>query len=176
MILSLSSSPVVMILDIENTVRKVRAYNLHTLQTRKICFSPKNGAVSGLMWYLIRANTVRLPRADVDPRAEMNPSLAGMGQFWRKLCSNGSRRGWIRLWPAGLNWHFGAETDLFNFQCTTWKWVGSVISENQQASFVTEWNLWYGSNLRNNKTRIRRTKSGKKPFQSTFTWETYLIG
>ena len=46
MILSLSSSPVVMILDIENTVRKVRAYNLHTLQTRKICFSPKNGAVS----------------------------------------------------------------------------------------------------------------------------------
>ena len=42
----LSLSPVVMILDIENTVRKVRAYKLHTLQTRKICFSPKNGAVS----------------------------------------------------------------------------------------------------------------------------------
>ena len=32
---------------------------------------------------------------------------------WPKLCSNGSRRGWIRLWPAGLNWHFKAETDLF---------------------------------------------------------------
>ena len=37
--------------------------------------------------------------------------------FWPKLCSNGFRKGWIRLWPAGLNWHFGAETDLFNFQC-----------------------------------------------------------
>ena len=37
--------------------------------------------------------------------------------FWPKLCSNGSRKGWIRLWPAVLNWHVGAETDLFNFQC-----------------------------------------------------------
>ena len=37
--------------------------------------------------------------------------------FWPKLCSNGSKKGWIRLWPAGLNWHFGAETDLFNLQC-----------------------------------------------------------
>ena len=35
--------------------------------------------------------------------------------FWPKLCSNGSRKGWIGLWPTGLNWHFGAETDLFNF-------------------------------------------------------------
>ena len=34
-----------------------------------------------------------------------------------RLRSNGSRKGWIRHWPAGLNWHFGAETDLFNFQC-----------------------------------------------------------
>ena len=31
-----------------------------------------------------------------------------MGLFWLKFCSNGSRRGWIRLW----DWHFGAE--LFN--------------------------------------------------------------
>ena len=23
---------------------------------------------------------------------------------WPKLCSDGSRKGWIRLWPAGLNW------------------------------------------------------------------------
>ena len=36
--------------------------------------------------------------------------------FWPKLCSNGSRKGWIRLWSAWLNWHFGTETDLFNFQ------------------------------------------------------------
>ena len=81
------------------------------------------------MWHLVMANTVRLPRADLDPRAEMNPSLG-----WnRLLMGHGSWRGWIRLWPAGLNWHFGAETDLYKFQCTTWKWVGSVISENQQA-------------------------------------------
>ena len=39
--------------------------------------------------------------------------------FWPKLCSNGCRKGWIRLWPAGLNWHFRAETDLFNFQCSS---------------------------------------------------------
>ena len=25
--------------------------------------------------------------------------------FWPKLCSNGSRKGWIGLWPTGLNWH-----------------------------------------------------------------------
>ena len=37
--------------------------------------------------------------------------------FRPKLCSNGSKKGWIRLWPAGLNWHFGAETDLFHLQC-----------------------------------------------------------
>ena len=34
-----------------------------------------------------------------------------------KLCSNGSRRGWIRVWPAGLNWHFRAE-QIFFFFCT----------------------------------------------------------
>ena len=55
------------------------------------------------------------------PRAEMGPTVGWnsllIELFWPKLCSNGSRKGWIRLWPAGLNWHFGAETDLFNFQC-----------------------------------------------------------
>ena len=70
---------------------------------------------------LIRANTVLLPKADLDPRAEMGPSVGGnrlfMGLLWLKLCSNGSKRGWIRLRPAVLNWHFAAETDLFNFQC-----------------------------------------------------------
>ena len=40
-----------------------------------------------------------------------------IGLFWLKLCSNGSRKGLIRLWPAGLNQHFGAETDLFKFEC-----------------------------------------------------------
>ena len=66
---------------------------------------------------LIMANTVQLTRADLDPGAEMDPSVGWnslfMGLFWIKLCSNDSRRGWIRL-----NWHFRAETDLFNFQCT----------------------------------------------------------
>ena len=150
------------------------------------------------MWHLVMANTVRLPRADLNPRAEMNPSLG-----WnRLLMGRGSRRGWIRLWPAGLNWHFGAETDLYKFQCTTWKWVGSVISENQQATFMTEWNFWYGSKLRkknlfqNKPTltqRLRREswrheqggqKVPRNPSNQTltgladflFTWETYLIG
>ena len=53
--------------------------NLHSLQTRKICFSRKNKTVLGLFWHLIGANTVRLPMADLDPRAEMNPSLTGTG-------------------------------------------------------------------------------------------------
>ena len=59
-----------------------------------------------------------LPRADLDPRAEMGLSVGCSSLlielFWPKLCSNGSRRGWIRLWLAGLNWHFGTETGLFN--------------------------------------------------------------
>ena len=79
---------------------------------QKICFSPKNGAVS-------------LSKIQSNPRAEMSEMGPSVGWrtllivvFWPKLCSNGSRRGWIGHWPAGLNWHFGAETDLFNFQCT----------------------------------------------------------
>ena len=57
------------------------------------------------------------------PRAEMGPTVGWnsllIELFWPKLCSKGSRKGWIRLWPTGLNWHFHfrAETDLFNFQC-----------------------------------------------------------
>ena len=42
-----------------------------------------------------------------------------MGQFRPKFCSYVSRRGWIRLWPAGLNWPW-AETDLFKFQFNNW--------------------------------------------------------
>ena len=42
------------------------------------------------------------------PRAEMGPTVGWnsllIELFWPKLCSNGSRKGWIRLWPAGLNW------------------------------------------------------------------------
>ena len=120
----------------------------------------------------------------------------------RLLMGHGSWRGWIRLWPAGLNWHFGAKTDLFNFQCTTWKWVGSVIPENERTSFVTEWNFWCGSKLRKQiflsrqtdpyatteagklRTWTRRTKSAKKPIQSNCNWigwfliymRKYLIG
>ena len=56
------------------------------------------------------------------PRAEMGPTVGWnsllIELFWPKLCSNGSRKGWIRLWPAGPNWPFGTETDLLNFQCT----------------------------------------------------------
>ena len=52
----------------------------------------------------------------MDPRAEMGPSVGWnsllIGLFWLELCSNGFRRGLIRLWPAGLNWDFRAEKDL----------------------------------------------------------------
>ena len=96
----------------------------NTLWIRERCFSPKNGAlsVSKIQSYLRVWFGVQLTRVDLDPRAEMDPSVGWnsllMGLFWIKLCSNDSRRGWIRLWPVGLNWHFRAETDLFNFQCT----------------------------------------------------------
>jgi len=76
---------------------------------QKICFSTKNGAVS-------------VSKIQSDPRAEMDPSVDWrtllIELFWPKLCSNGSRRGWIGHCSSGLNWHFGAETDLLNFQCT----------------------------------------------------------
>ena len=55
---------------------------------------------------LIRPITVLLPRAELDPRAEMSLNVRQnrllMGLFWLKFCSNGSRRCWIRLWAAGL--------------------------------------------------------------------------
>ena len=71
-----------------------------------------------LIW-LPLSGPVQLPRDDLDPRAEMGPSVSWnsllMGLFCLKLCSNSFRRGGIRIWPAELNWHFGTETDLFNF-------------------------------------------------------------
>ena len=74
----------------------------------------------------MRANAVQLTRADLVPRAEMRPSVGWnsllIEVFWPKLCSNGSRKGWIRLCPVELNWNFGAGTDLFNFQCKQCKW------------------------------------------------------
>ena len=69
---------------------------------------------------------------------------------WPKLCSNGSRKGWIRLWPAGLNWHFRAETDLVNFQSMkgrAWKVErGSTFTFRRALSYIGSillrtWNL-----------------------------------
>ena len=52
--------------------------------------------------------------------------------FRPQLCSNGSRRGWIRLLPAVLNWNFGGATDLFNFQCGMvemgWSFFDSLLN------------------------------------------------
>ena len=108
----------------------IHDFNKGALSIRKICFSPKNEAFRWVKYSpifesnlapLIRANTVQLPTADLHPGAEMGPIVGWnrllMGLLWLKLCANGSKRGWIRLRPAGLNWHFGAETDLLNFQC-----------------------------------------------------------
>ena len=60
----------------------------NTLYARKICFSPKNGAVSvnkiqsyflvSFGSFIIRASTFQLPGADLDPRAEMGPAWAGI--------------------------------------------------------------------------------------------------
>ena len=43
------------------------------------------------------------PKAEMGPTVDWNSFLIEL--VWPKLCSNGSRKGWIRLWPAGLNWH-----------------------------------------------------------------------
>ena len=82
---------------------------------------------SRLIWLpYIRVNTVQLPRPDLDPRAEMGPSIDSMDWhshlielFWLKLCIALGVAGQPEsdFWPAGLNWHFAAETDLFNIQC-----------------------------------------------------------
>ena len=42
-------------------------------KSKKVCLRPKNGAVSVSkhFWALIRANTVQLPGADLDPPAEV---------------------------------------------------------------------------------------------------------
>ena len=68
---------------------------------------------------LNQSQYVQLARAEMGPTVGWNSLLIEL--FWLKLCSNGSRKGWIRLCPAELNWHFGAETDLFNFQCRYWR-------------------------------------------------------
>ena len=141
------------------------------------------------MWHLIRVNTVRLPRADLDPRAEIlawNRLL--MGLFWLKLCSNGSKRGWIRFWPAGLNWHFGVETDLLIFNARLGnELVQSYQKTNEQALWPSEisdtdqtfekkkslskqTDPYATTEAGKRKTWTRRTKSAKKPIQSTFNW------
>ena len=58
------------------------------MYARKICFSPKNGAVSvnkiqsyflvSFGSFIIRASTFQVPGADLDPRAEMGPAWAGI--------------------------------------------------------------------------------------------------
>ena len=54
----------------------------------------------------------------MDPSVGWNSLL--IEPFWFKTCSSDSRRGWSRLWPAGLNWHFGAETDQVLLFSDTW--------------------------------------------------------
>ena len=43
---------------------------------------------------------------------KMAPGVASHAGVFR-----GARISSLRLWPAGLNWDFGAETDHFNFHC-----------------------------------------------------------
>ena len=61
------------------------AYFFITLygKSKKVSLSPKNGAVSVSkhFWALIRANTVQLPGADLDPRAEVGFDGAVLAQI-----------------------------------------------------------------------------------------------
>ena len=69
------------------------------------------------------------------------PAWAGIA-CWFKLCSNGSRRGWIGLWPAGLNWHFGAETEIFDFQRSFIQNYSTTLSQLWQNAFGFRWPGW----------------------------------
>ena len=57
--------------------------------------------------------------------------ILGVAVKWRQranslLCSNGSRRALIRLWPAGLNWHFRLKQIFLIFSalvCLLSQWI-----------------------------------------------------
>ena len=89
------------------------AYFFITLygKSKKVSLSPKNGAVSVSkhFWALIRANTVQLPGADLDPRAEV-------GFWWDCFGSN-----CFQLALGEAESDFGLqdyETDLCNLSCS----------------------------------------------------------
>jgi len=65
-----------------------------------------------------RASTVQLSKVDLDPKVQMSPSV-GWSRLWMGgvLAYNVLKRLQEGLNKTGLNWHFGAETDLFNFWC-----------------------------------------------------------
>ena len=99
--------------------------------------SPKNGAVllskiQSYFWAksgsLIRANTVQLSRADLDPRAahwvkwalvwDRIPTAFYWGHFRLNCAQTAQAPGEVESYngPAVLNWHFQAETDFYLFQ------------------------------------------------------------
>ena len=98
--------------------------------------SPKNGAVllskiQSYFWAksgsLIRANTVQLSRADLDPRAHWVkwapvwdgiPTAFYWGHFRLNCAQTAQAPGEVESYngPAVLNWHFEAETDFYLFQ------------------------------------------------------------
>ena len=100
---------------------------------------------------LIRTDADQLHRTDLDPRVEMGPSVGWdrhlMGLFRLKLCSNGSRRGSIGLWPAGLNWHFGVETDLSSFSVGSSRYGPGVRAKKWKQSapniFYYPLSIWW---------------------------------
>ena len=98
--------------------------------------SPKNGAVllskiQSYFWAksgsLIRANTVQLSRADLDPRAHWVkwapvwdgiPTAFYWGHFRLNCAQTAQAPGEVESYngPAVLNWPFVAETDFYLFQ------------------------------------------------------------
>ena len=157
------------------------------------------------MWHLIRENTVRLPRADLDPRAETNPSLAGIGFWWGSFGLNCAQ---MVLGEAELGFGLRAKLALwdwngsFNFQCQLGnELVQSYHKTNEQALLPseisdTDQNFEKEYLFENKPTLTRRLrrescrheqggqKVPKNPSNQPliglagflFTWETYLIG
>ena len=92
---------------------------------RCVDYSPIFGVMN--LAPLIRANTVQLSRADLQPLAKRGPSEGWNRRYFIKVGVGGCllnsfvlRRPQERLngLQAELIWHFGAEADLFNFHCT----------------------------------------------------------
>ena len=116
-------------------IRHFRCW-MHFWTTQSNLHSPKNGAIllskiQSYLWAksgsLIRANTVQLSRADLNPRAHWVkwapvwdgiPTAFYWSHFRLNCAQTAQAPGEVESYngPAVLNWHFEAETDFYLFQ------------------------------------------------------------